>query len=107
MKNPVGPILRMGDSVELVIAAIRDDNPGVDIEVIDRGSYVRVQGEDRLRLTQETLRDYLGGDFAIASLGNMMSSFQGRVVSGSDEFAWESIKPPSPVPGQAVKEPTT
>ena len=27
MKNPVGPILRMGDEVEQVIAAIEDDNP--------------------------------------------------------------------------------
>ena len=49
MKNPVGPILRMGDEVEEVIAAIRDDNPDQEIEVIDRGSYVRVQGEARVR----------------------------------------------------------
>lgn len=95
MKNPVGPILRMGDTVELVIAAIRDDNPDKEIEIIDRGSYVRVQGEDRLRVTQETLRGYLGGDFSIANLGNMMPSFQGRVVSGSEEFVWESIRPPA------------
>jgi toluene monooxygenase system protein D len=26
MRNPVGPVLRMGDEVELVIAAIEDDN---------------------------------------------------------------------------------
>ena len=60
MKNPVGPILRMGDEVEQVIAAIEDDNPDKEIEVIDRGAYVRVQGEDRVVLTEETLRHYLG-----------------------------------------------
>ena len=27
MKNPVGPVLRMGDEVEQIIAAIEDDNP--------------------------------------------------------------------------------
>jgi len=49
MKNPVGPVLRMGDEVEQIIAAIEDDNPDTDIEVIDRGAYVRVQGEDQIR----------------------------------------------------------
>jgi hypothetical protein len=43
MKNPVGPVLRMGDQIEDVIAAIRDDNPNQEIAVIDRGSYVRVK----------------------------------------------------------------
>ncbi|MFZ0190396.1 MAG: MmoB/DmpM family protein [Streptosporangiaceae bacterium] len=44
MKNPVGPVLRMSDEVEQIIAAIEDDNPDTHIEVIDRGAYVRVQG---------------------------------------------------------------
>jgi hypothetical protein len=48
MKNPVGPVLRMGDEVEQVIAAIEDDNPDTEIEVIDRGAYIRVQGEDEI-----------------------------------------------------------
>ena len=77
MKNPVGPILRMGDEVEQVIAAIEDDNPDTDIEVIDRGAYVRVQGEDRITVTEQTLRRYLGADFEIASFGTMMSAFSG------------------------------
>ncbi|WP_186817219.1 MmoB/DmpM family protein, partial [Pseudonocardia sulfidoxydans] len=37
MDNPVGPILRMSDEVELIAAAIEDDNPGREIAVIDRG----------------------------------------------------------------------
>jgi toluene monooxygenase system protein D len=53
MRNPVGPILRMGDEVEPIIAAIEEDNRNTEIEVIDRGSYIRVQGEDELHLTQE------------------------------------------------------
>ncbi len=93
MKNPVGPIFRMGDeTVELIVAAIRDDNPDTEIEVIDHGSYVRVQGEDRIRVTQNTLRDYLGNDYTIGLIGNFMSSFRGRVVTTSDEYIWESIK---------------
>ena len=93
MKKPVGPVLRMGDDVELVIAAIEDDNPGTQIEVIDRGAYVRVQGEDRLVLTEATLRRYLGPDFQIRSLGEMMSAFSGRAITTSDSITWQSIGP--------------
>jgi toluene monooxygenase system protein D len=91
MKNPVGPILRMGDEVEQVIAAIEDDNPDSDIEVVDRGAYVRVQGEDRITVTEQTLRRYLGADFAIASFGEMMTAFSGRAITSSDAITWESF----------------
>jgi len=84
MKNPVGPVLRMGDEVELIVAAIEDDNPGTDIEVIDRGAYVRVQGEDQITVTEETLRRYLGADYEIRS-------FSGRVINTSDAITWQSI----------------
>ena len=41
MKNPVGPVLRMGDQIEDIVAAIRDDNPNQEIAVIDRGVIAR------------------------------------------------------------------
>jgi toluene monooxygenase system protein D len=91
MNNPVGPILRMGDEVEQVIAAIEDDNPDSNIEVIDRGAYVRIQGEDEITVTQDTLRRYLGADYEIASFGSMMSAFNGRVITTSDAITWQSI----------------
>ena len=91
MKNPVGPVLRMGDEVEPIIAAIEDDNPDADIEVIDRGAYVRVQGEDRITVTQETLRRYLGADYEIRSFGAIMSAFSGKVINTSDAITWQSI----------------
>ena len=30
MKNPVGPVLRMSDDVDAIVAAIVEDNPGAD-----------------------------------------------------------------------------
>src|SRR5271154_1964891 len=90
MKNPVGPVLRMGDEVELIIAAIEDDNPDRDIEVIDRGAYVRVQGEDQITVTEQTLRRYLGADYEIRSFGGIMSAFSGRAGTTSDSIAWQS-----------------
>jgi toluene monooxygenase system protein D len=91
MKNPVGPVLRMGDEVEQVIAAIEDDNPDSEIEVIDRGAYVRVQGEDEITLTEGTLRRYLGPEFGISSIGAMMSAFSGLVITTSDSITWQSV----------------
>jgi toluene monooxygenase system protein D len=91
MKNPVGPVLRMGDEVEQIIAAIEDDNPDTDIEVIDRGAYVRVQGENQITVTQETLRRYLGADYEIRSFGGIMSAFSGKVINTSDAITWKSI----------------
>jgi toluene monooxygenase system protein D len=91
MKNPVGPVLRMGDEVEVIIAAIEDDNPDADIEVIDRGAYVRVQSEDQLTVTEQTLRRYLGADYQIRSFGTTMPAFSGKVVNTSDAITWQSI----------------
>ena len=96
MKNPVGPVLRMGDDVELVIAAIQEDNPGTDIEVIDRGAYVRVQGEDQITVTQETLRRHLGADYEIRSFETIMSAFSGRAITTSEAITWRSVGPPEP-----------
>ena len=91
MKNPVGPVLRMGDEVEQIIAAIEDDNPGTDIEVIDRGAYVRVQAEDEITVTQQTLRRHLGADYEIRSFGAIMSAFGGRAITTSDAITWQSV----------------
>jgi len=86
----------MGDQIEDVIAAIREDNPEQEVEVIDRGSYVRVQSDGRLRVTEETLRHHLGSDYEIRSFGTMMSSFAGRVVTTSTDIVWEKIKRDAP-----------
>ncbi|MBO0819857.1 MAG: MmoB/DmpM family protein [Nocardiopsaceae bacterium] len=97
MNNPVGPVLRMGDEVEQIIAAIEDDNPDTDIEVIDRGAYVRVQGEDEITVTQETLRRYLGADYQIRSLETVMSAFSGKAITGSDAITWRAVSSKSNV----------
>ena len=89
--NFVGPVIRAGDFADVVARSIEDDNPGTDIEVIDRGAYVRVQGEDQITVTQDTLRRYLGADYEIRSFGGIMSAFSGRVINTSDAITWQSI----------------
>jgi toluene monooxygenase system protein D len=91
VNNVVGPVLRMGEEVEQVLAAIEDDNPGAEITVVDRGAYVRIEGQGRITVTQETLRRYLGADYDIRSLGAIMSAFRGRVITTSDSITWERV----------------
>lgn len=88
MQNPVGPILRMNDDMDAIIGAIRADNPGKEIEVVDRAAYVRVQAENELKVTRATLEEYLGREFEMRELETMLSSFAGRIDSGSDAIRW-------------------
>lgn len=88
MKNPVGPILRMCDDVDGIVEAIRDDNEGREIAVIDRGSYVRVHADGYLIVTAESLKRNLGDEFEIRSLENMLTSFAGRITTSSTRVEW-------------------
>lgn len=89
----VGPVLRMGGEVEHVIAAIKDDNPDLELVVVDSGAYVRVQGPGEIRLTQESLRRHLGPQYEIRSFGSIMPAFTGRVVTTSDSITWRNHAP--------------
>jgi toluene monooxygenase system protein D len=94
MDNAVGPILRSSGEIDLVVAAIEDDNPDSDIEVTDHGSYVRVHAPDHLRVTEQSLKRYLGADFEIRSLEPMMAAFAGRISTRSDSFEWSLATAP-------------
>jgi toluene monooxygenase system protein D len=100
MDNPVGPILRMSDEVEPVIEAIRDDNPDREIEVIDRGAYVRVQADGYLVVTEESLQRQLGSNFRIRSLEVMLTAFAGRIQTFSDRIEWHLAASPNGPAGQ-------
>ena len=89
MENPVGPILRMSDTIEEIISAIEDDNPGREIEVIDRGAYVRIQASSFLKLTAGSLKRYLGPDYQLRSLETLLTANAGRInTSRSDQTSW-------------------
>ena len=87
MEDAVGPVLRMCDEVESVVRAIQDDNPA-DLEIVDRGAYVRVQRQGFLRVTLESLERHLGAGFQMSRLESIMSSFAGRIRTSSDEIVW-------------------
>ncbi len=66
MKNAVGPVLRMSEDIEAILAAIEDDNPGTAIEVIDRGAYVRIQAERHMSLRLGSMGNTTSGSPSIA-----------------------------------------
>ena len=88
MKNAVGPVLRMSDDIEAIIAAIEEDNPGAQIEVIDRGAYVRIQAEQRLKVTRASIEKHLGRPFEMRQLEPMLSAFACRIDTTSDAVVW-------------------
>ncbi len=88
MKNAVGPVLRMSDDVDAIIAAIEEDNPGTEIEVIDRGAYVRIQAEQRMKVTRASIERHIGRVFEMRQLEPMMSAFAGRIDTTSDAVVW-------------------
>jgi toluene monooxygenase system protein D len=85
----VGPILRMSDDIDGIVAAMRDDNPGQEIRVIDRHAYVRIEGDPPLRLTRKSIETHVGREFEMRELELMMSSFSGKIdTSTSEELVW-------------------
>ncbi|HEX6553162.1 MAG TPA: MmoB/DmpM family protein [Ktedonobacteraceae bacterium] len=88
MKNAVGPVLRMSEDVEAIIAAIEEDNPGTEIEVIDRGAYVRIQAQQRLKVTRASIERHIGRSFEMRQLEPMMPAFAGRIETTSDAILW-------------------
>ncbi len=97
MKNAVGPVLRMSDDIEAIIAAIEEDNPGAQIEVIDRGAYVRIQAERRLKVTRASIEKHIGRPFEMRQLEPMMSAFAGRIDTTSDAVVWSFKREEEPV----------
>jgi toluene monooxygenase system protein D len=88
MKNAVGPVLRMSEGIEAIVAAIKEDNPGTEIEVIDRGAYVRIQAQQRMKVTRASIERHIGHPFEMRQLEPMMSAFAGRIETTSDAILW-------------------
>ena len=92
MSKSVGPILRMSDDVDAVVAAIVDDNPGQEVTVVDRGAYTRVSGDGELRVTRESIERHLGRDFAMRPRdAGLVVRHAGTVVPGDVTVADSGI----------------
>jgi toluene monooxygenase system protein D len=82
----VGPIIQAGEIAEAVAAAVREDNAGREVNVIDRGSYVRIEVDGECIIRRETLENELGRPFRMSELEVNMPSFVGQIETASDHI---------------------
>lgn len=75
-----------GGRVDLVVSAIRDDNPGSGLHVIDRGTTVEVRSMRALQVTATTLAWHVGRGFDTSTLQSMIVSTSGRVTATADRI---------------------
>jgi len=94
----------MSDDLDAIIAAIVEDNPGKQINVVDRGAYTRVSGDGELRVTRASIERNLGRDFQMRQLEGLMSAFAGRIDMTSEEVWWR-LKNAAPAAEASMEEP--
>lgn len=85
--DPVGPVLQSGEVARAVADAAAIDNAGHEVDVRDRGSYVRVEvdgGECILR--RATIEGELGRPFRMSELELIMPSFVGQIETSGEVF---------------------
>ena len=83
----VGPVLEASEFGLAVVAAIREQN--AEVEVQDRGSYLRVLAFGRCAMKRQAVERILGRPFRLPSdLEIIMPSFQGSFSVSEDEASW-------------------
>lgn len=86
----VGPVVR-GMNAELadaLIAAIEEDNPDSEVQVEDRGGYIRISTPEFCRLTRASLEEALGHSFHLSEIEPALAGFAGRIKISDDEVVW-------------------
>ena len=86
MNNSVGPVMRSGEVADAVIEAAEMDNPGKEIKVEDMHAYLRISTDSEMILTRETIEECLGRPFRMQELEVNLSSFAGKIESGTERF---------------------
>ncbi len=90
--NRVGPVMRSGEVAEAAREAAVIDNPGKTISVDDMNAYVRIHTDDELVITRATMEECLGRPFQMQELEVNLSSFAGRIETGSQRFRFYFAK---------------
>lgn len=86
--NLVGPVLRAGELADLIIEAIRRDNPGKDVHVVDKRAYLRVQMERQCVIRRTTMEELVGRPFRIQEIEPVLGSFSGQIRVEQEEMSF-------------------
>jgi len=85
----VGPVLQAGHAADAVVRAIQRLN--LDVQVLDRGAYLRVLVPQSCLVTRAAIESELGVPFRLPTdLERLMPSFKGRLSMTDDDARWEA-----------------
>ena len=84
-KKVVGPIIEAGEMAEAIIEAAGIDNEGSKVNIVDRGSYIRIQLESECILRRETIENSIGRPIRMADLELVMPGFEGRIDTSTEQ----------------------
>lgn len=82
----VGPVMQSGEIAQAVVEAVRHDNAPKEVDVQDRGAYVRIAVEDECIVTRETMEAEMGRPFKMYEMEAFMSSFNGQIETSTDQI---------------------
>lgn len=83
----VGPVLCNNALGQAVARALVEENP--DIDVIDRGAYLRVVARGRCELRSEIVERQLGARFVLpGDLESVMPAFEGQLRIEGERVSW-------------------
>lgn len=80
----VGPVIQSGEVARAVVAAVEGDNAGRAVNVVDRGSYIRIEVERECVITRASVERELGRPFKLHELEVNMPSFAGRIDTSTE-----------------------
>jgi toluene monooxygenase system protein D len=87
MSDTVGPVLEADAVAHAIVAAIREANR--DVEVHDRGAYLRVLVPQRCVVRRDAIERALGRPFQLpGDLEAVMPAFKGTIAITEDEVVW-------------------
>jgi len=85
--DDVGPVLEASNAGRAVVSAIRAENQNV--EVLDRGAYLRVLVPRRCVVSRAGIERELGREFRLpGDLESLMPSFKGLLAVTGDRVEW-------------------
>jgi hypothetical protein len=83
----VGPVLEANEVGRAILTALKERHG--ELEVVDRGSYLRVLAPSPCGITRAAVERILGRPFRLPSdLEAVMPSFRGKLALGEDEAVW-------------------
>ncbi|PWR17853.1 MmoB/DmpM family protein [Zavarzinia compransoris] len=77
--NMVGPVLRAGELADVIVEAIRRDNPDNEVHVADKRAYLRVSVYGECIVRRSTVEELLRRPFLMQEIEPILASFAGQI----------------------------